>query len=292
MESRFLESLIAVAEKGSIAEAARSQGLTPAAVRQRLSALDVELGTAMFLRSGRSVRPTETCLRLLPEAKRIVEDINSLRATLNDSALRGVLKIGSITTAMMGSVAGALENLSKDAPDLEAEIHPGTSPHLYERVCSGELDIVIVIKPPHPIPKGLQIHEIRREPLILLTQKPSKRSLRDSLHQQPYIRYDPNSWGGMRAEHFLHDNRISPNIFCTMDALRTIPLLVHKGLGVSLIPDWTESWPQELKWSEKLNLAWRSIDNSKYDRSIVAIHKRAPSKQRAIAAFLGAMGLA
>ena len=36
MDSRFLESLVAVVEEGSIAAAARAQGITPAAISQRI----------------------------------------------------------------------------------------------------------------------------------------------------------------------------------------------------------------------------------------------------------------
>ncbi|MFL6719014.1 MAG: LysR family transcriptional regulator, partial [Burkholderiaceae bacterium] len=54
MDTRFLESLVTVVEQGSIAEAARRLNLTPAAITQRIQALERELGTALLMRSGRT----------------------------------------------------------------------------------------------------------------------------------------------------------------------------------------------------------------------------------------------
>jgi DNA-binding transcriptional LysR family regulator len=43
MDTRFLESLVTVADSGSIAEAARRLNLTPAGVTQRIRALENEI---------------------------------------------------------------------------------------------------------------------------------------------------------------------------------------------------------------------------------------------------------
>ena len=45
MDTRFLESLVTVAECGSLAEAARRLNLTPAGVAQRIRALESEMVT-------------------------------------------------------------------------------------------------------------------------------------------------------------------------------------------------------------------------------------------------------
>jgi Bacterial regulatory helix-turn-helix protein, lysR family len=46
MDTRFLESFIAVVDNGSIAEAARRLDLTPAAVAKRICALEHQIGAA------------------------------------------------------------------------------------------------------------------------------------------------------------------------------------------------------------------------------------------------------
>ena len=56
METAFLQSFVLVAETGSMAEAARRQDLTPAAVAQQVRALERELRATLVARSGRTVR--------------------------------------------------------------------------------------------------------------------------------------------------------------------------------------------------------------------------------------------
>lgn len=56
METRYLKSLIAVVDSGSIADAARAEHLTAAAVGQRVQALERELGFALLSRSGHAAR--------------------------------------------------------------------------------------------------------------------------------------------------------------------------------------------------------------------------------------------
>jgi DNA-binding transcriptional LysR family regulator len=59
MDTKFLDSFVTVVDHGSIAEAARRLNLTPGAVAQRVRALEEEIGAALLIRSGRTVRPTE-----------------------------------------------------------------------------------------------------------------------------------------------------------------------------------------------------------------------------------------
>ena len=55
METSFLNSFVLVAETGSMAEAARRQGITPAAVAQQVRALERELNATLVARAGRTV---------------------------------------------------------------------------------------------------------------------------------------------------------------------------------------------------------------------------------------------
>ena len=69
MDTRFLETFVAVAEKGSFAEAARRLDLTPAAIAQRIRALESEIGVVLLSRSGRTVSPTEAGVAILGQTK-------------------------------------------------------------------------------------------------------------------------------------------------------------------------------------------------------------------------------
>ena len=80
MDTRFLETFVAVVENGSIAEAARRLNLTAAAVAQRIQALQDEIGVALLSRSGRTVRPTEAGTAILGRARDFLVEVRDLKS--------------------------------------------------------------------------------------------------------------------------------------------------------------------------------------------------------------------
>ena len=80
MDTRFLESFIHVVELGSMAEAARRLNLTPAAVAQRVKALEVELGMPLLARAGRIVRPTEAGHAVYHRSSSVLRSLRGLKA--------------------------------------------------------------------------------------------------------------------------------------------------------------------------------------------------------------------
>ena len=78
MDSKFLDSFVAVVDYGSIAEAARRLNLTPGAVAQRIRALENEIGATLLVRSGRTVRPTEAGAAILPRTRSFLKDARDI----------------------------------------------------------------------------------------------------------------------------------------------------------------------------------------------------------------------
>ncbi|MCS5514961.1 LysR family transcriptional regulator [Pseudomonas qingdaonensis] len=67
---RFLKSLVAVVETGSIAAAARRENRTAAAISQRVQALERTLGCTLLLRTAHAIRPRTSACCCCPESRR------------------------------------------------------------------------------------------------------------------------------------------------------------------------------------------------------------------------------
>jgi DNA-binding transcriptional LysR family regulator len=63
------------------------------------------------------------------------------------------------------------------------------------------------------------------------------------LSSQPFIRYDRNNWGGRLADESLRLTGVAPQERYELDSLEAITVMVARGLGVSIIPDWAPPWP-------------------------------------------------
>jgi len=238
LETRLLESLLLVAQEGSIAGAARRQGLTPAAVGQRIQALEAELGFQLLERVGHTSRPTEACLRLLPHAREVVALANHLAEKADMDGMTGLIRVGVISTLFQDLIPPMLRRINAELPGLRLHLIPGTSMELYSAFCRDEIDAALIVEPHFEVPKVALIEPLLAEPLALITRAKSDRPVEEVLRDSSYLRYDVNSWGGMIAETFLRDRGLKLDPMVELDSLETIAILVGEGLGVSLVPCW------------------------------------------------------
>jgi len=247
MDTHFLESFLIVAESGSVAEAARRLDLTPAAVAQRIRSLEAEMGVRLLTRAGHTTRPTEAGRAILDKARQLVNDTRDLRAIATADTLAGQLRIGAISTSVTGILPKVLMRLSRECPQLDIYVMPGTSMELYQKVSNGEVDVALLVQPPFELLKSCDWMPLREESLLLIAS--ASMPIHDTqslLLSQPFIRYDRNYWGGRLADQYLQHLNIKPRERLELDALDAIAVLVDRGLGISLVPDWAPPWPEGL----------------------------------------------
>jgi DNA-binding transcriptional LysR family regulator len=238
MDTAFLSNLLLVVDTGSMAEAARRAGVTPAAIAQQMSALERELGITLFVRSGRTVIPTEAGHRVIERARGLVADFADLKAHALEGEATGELRIGTITTALLSLLPDVLANFAREFPRAKLLIRAGTSMELYDTLQRGDLDVAICLHPAFALPKAYDWHLLREEPLVVLA--PARLAHEDPhelLRREPFVRYDRSLGGGKQADRYLQAARIVPHELFELNALMAIAMMVDRGLGVSLVPD-------------------------------------------------------
>lgn len=238
METSFLQSFVLVAETGSIAEASRRLGLTPAAIAQQLRALERDLGASLVARAGRTVAPTPAGHRLLGKAQDLLREINSLPAAVREDGVSGELRLGTINTALHTLLPNLLGHLARAHPKVTVFIRSGLSQELIKAVRQDEIDAAICLHPEFAVPKSMAWKLLRAEPLVVLA--PSHMTHEDPLdliRREPFVRYDRSLGGGKQADRYLRKRGIAPNERFELSSLLAIALMVHEGLGVSLVPD-------------------------------------------------------
>lgn len=115
---------LAVAELGSFRAAAARLRVTPAAVSQAVRALETRIGMALFLRTTRSVAPTEAGARLLsrarPAAVEIAEAVEELNALRSEPV--GLLRLSVPRIALDLVVLPALPGFRRACPKIKVEV--------------------------------------------------------------------------------------------------------------------------------------------------------------------------
>ncbi|MHC9083926.1 LysR family transcriptional regulator [Luteimonas sp. RIT-PG2_3] len=244
MDTQFLYTFVNVVDRGSMAAAARFLNITPAAVAQQIRTLERELGVPLIARAGRTVNVTEEGARILQRARDLLRDVADLRSVANDRAISGELRLGACPTALAGLLPDVLARMVKKLPQINVFIKPGYSAELYGDVEQGELDAALVLQAPFALPKTCNWEVLREEPLVVLApEHMAHRDPHELLRSEPLIRYDRHQWGGRQADEYLRRAGIVPRERFELNALNAIAVMVDRGLGVSVVPDWAQPWP-------------------------------------------------
>nr|WP_283254768.1 LysR substrate-binding domain-containing protein [Luteimonas galliterrae] len=177
-----------------------------------------------------------------------MRSVADLRSVANDNAVSGELRLGACPTALAGMLPDALARMVEAFPLINVFIKPGYSADLYRAVEEGDLDAAIVLQAPYDLPKTCEWQLLREEPLVVLApESMAGRDPHDLLSTQPLIRYDRHQWGGRQADEYLRAAGIVPRERFELNALNAIAVMVDRGLGVSLVPDWARPWPEGLR---------------------------------------------
>lgn len=281
MDMRFLETFVAVIDCGSMAEAARRLNLTPAAVAQRVHALESEMGTGLVVRSGRTVRPTEAGGVIIDRVRKLIGDARDLKSLATSEVPAGELRLGAIAPAISGLLPDALARLTREYPRMDVYIRRGTSSDLYRQVLDGDLDAAVIIEPPFPIPKACDWRVFHEEPLLVLA--PAAMQRRDPLEllaNEPFIRWDRNNWTGQLIDRYLRRAGIRPHEKFELAGIESVATMVDRGLGVALVPDSPPPWP------EGLALAKLPVPDATFTRRLGLIWTRASARIRLVNTFI------
>ena len=248
MDTQFLHTFVTVVDNGSMAAAARLLNITPAAVAQQIHTLERQIGAPLIARAGRTVSVTEAGARILERARALLRGVAELRTVATDDGTSGELRLGAGTTALTGILPDILTRTVARFPQISVFIRPGYSVDLHRAVESGELDAAIVLEAPFALHKTCGWHLLREEALVVLApENLAGCDPHELLATQPLIRYDRNQWGGHQADEYLRMAKIKPRERFELNALNAIAVMVDRGLGVSLVPDWARPWPEGLR---------------------------------------------
>jgi DNA-binding transcriptional LysR family regulator len=243
METRYLQSFVAICDHGSFAEAARRLNLTPAALSARIRTLEEEIGTTLIARAGRGARPTEAGVKILERARSLLQDARDIQAIAHNDEQLGELRLGVSTSTLAELTPGLVKRLYVLHPTLRIYVESGATTYLHGRVVSRDIDAAIIAEPVHPPPKGFEWVLLKEEPLVLIVP-PHLRGADPHalLASEPFLRFDRSLRGGQVAETYLRRHNIVPHERLEIDTLVSIAYLVLDGIGVALVPDWAPEW--------------------------------------------------
>jgi DNA-binding transcriptional LysR family regulator len=253
IDAEQLLTLLAVAETGSVSEAALRLGRGQPAISERLHKLTREIGEPLYVREGGGIQ-------LTPAGQALIPDIRQLRAKLQDienllmrqkSLQSGELRIASTSLIANYLLPQYLQSFQKQNPGVNLFIKSGVA--YWEHINLSELDVFFFegeMDIPH-LPDSYEIQPWLTGEIIAVMPKThplasaSALSLKD-VQPFPVVWREP-SFGVRRIlEKAFRKKDILPAHFIEVADVESVGAMVKAGLGIGFMtrtvfeqrPDW------------------------------------------------------
>lgn len=246
MNLEQLKGFVAVAELGHFTRASEKLHLAQPSLSRQISTLEQELGAELFHRARGNISLTPAGETLLPRARRMLTDADTIRSEMAELAglQRGQVRLGASPTLCISLVAEAMADFHEAHPGVELLLTEAGSNVLVEQLAGGMLDmalitlsdqlpvtnsalvrtplliedLVVVASAAHPpltAGVGIDVTELARLPLVFFAESYDLRATTDAAFRAAGLAPTPVVEG---AE---------------MDAVLRF---VERGLGVAVVP--------------------------------------------------------
>ncbi|OZI36842.1 LysR family transcriptional regulator [Bordetella genomosp. 5] len=166
---RHLRYFLAVADAGHMTRAAGKLGLQQPPLSMQIRALEAELGCVLFERLPRGVALTAAGERLLPLARRLVDDAAQLVDTMRrvSAGMAGELTLGFTSSASAHALTPRLLRAQRQAyPDVHTSVREHNAAEIMEQVRTGALDAGLLRRLVQA-PDGLRCDVLLEEDMLL-----------------------------------------------------------------------------------------------------------------------------
>lgn len=120
METQTLAAFIAIVDEGSFSAAAEALNLTQPAISKRIAALEQQFRAPIIDRSQRRLALTDAGQRLLPHARRILDEFHNARLALSpdNGEVKGQLSLIASHHIGLHHLPAWLRRLNRDYPNI------------------------------------------------------------------------------------------------------------------------------------------------------------------------------
>lgn len=242
MDTQNLVAFAAVAEQGSFSAAAEHLHLTQPAVSKRISLLEAELGAPLFDRTGRKVRLTEAGSRLLDRTRTILQQLELAEREIRDlsSTVSGSLNLATSHHIGLHRLPPVLREFSDRYPQVRLNIEFTDSEKAHEAVLRGDIELAVITM---ALDEASQIEAriLWHDPLAFVASPEHPLARRNTValgdlsgHENVLPGLD--TYTGQIVKRLFEQEGLGLDTLMTTNYLETIKMMVHVGLGWSVLP--------------------------------------------------------
>lgn len=241
MELRQLEMFVAIAEKGSITDAAQLLMLAQPSVSAKLRALEEELGYPLFDRLPRGVRLTEVGRTVLPHARQTLRQAAEISRAIDELAglQRGYLVLGTMSTVTTHLIPTVIKTFRNGFPHIDLRVVESRTSTVISDIVAHRVDLgVVTTTEPNPQIDIIPLFAEELFAIVPVTDSLADRTEIDvsELSDRPFIVLEHGFSLRSVLMGACQQAGFTPRIAQEMSSIQAVKGLVEIGMGVSLAP--------------------------------------------------------
>jgi LysR family transcriptional regulator, hca operon transcriptional activator len=246
MDLRHLRYFIAVAETGSLTEAAaRRLHTSQPSLSRQIRDLEAQVGVDLLTRGVRGVELTAAGKVFLDHARLALMQVDATVEAARRAArpARKTFDIGFQTGLEMNWLPRAMQVLRDQLTDIQVVVSSDYSPDLAEALTRGRMDLAFMrLEPGY----DLGYHVVDREPLIVLMPRDHRLTAREAVSPRDFVGEifigGSNKAGVLRAvtEDYLRRSEIDIKLDHGVDNMAMAISLVVSTRGLALMPSYAK----------------------------------------------------
>lgn len=246
MNLEQLRSFVEVAQLRHFTQAAERLHLAQPSLSRQIHALETDLGAQLFHRARGGTTLTAAGESLLPLARRMLADGESVRREMAALAglQRGRLRLGATPTLCISLVAEVLSTFHADYPGIDLHLVESGSRGLLEALSSGELDIALVTTSDDRVAAGIRhiLTPLLSEELVVVAAASVPESLLGSsltlerLASLPQIVFSSSYDLRTTTEAAFRAAGLTPQVVLEGAEMDAVLRFVERGLGIAVVP--------------------------------------------------------
>jgi DNA-binding transcriptional LysR family regulator len=247
VDIRGMQYFLAVADAGSITEAAAMLHITQPTISRQMQELEDELGTKLLIRGNRSTGLTEAglvlrrrCEQILTSVDHTVEEVRAMRGDVS-----GVLSVGTIATAGSALLPPRIKRFREAFPKVTYQLWRAQALELFELFHRNVIEVAFLTKPFDErvfdsISLGVVALSVAMHPDLPLGQREGV----VALHELDNVALIVPHRFRRKLEDAFAQHGLRLNILCDSKSISDDLLWVREGIAPAVTPVWSAGMPE------------------------------------------------
>lgn len=230
-----LETLVVLAETGTMVQTATRLRISQSAVTKRIAALEAELNVALVERVGRRVKLTAFAEELIARTRPLLAELREALSGQRDLA-RGRIVLGVSESLLTSWAPRVLARARATLPEVMIELHAHRSPVAVDHVRSGEFTLALVAGRVAEV-GGLWCEAVLEESMVLVGAAPMRLPARGIALRITTIEAQSETFRALAPQlKLLRSRGIVLDVERELESFAAIVQLARAGLGPALVP--------------------------------------------------------